>query len=345
MHTTPVALVGLGSYLPPQRITNAALCERLDTTDEWITSRTGIRSRHWAGPGVATGDLAVEAGHRALKSAGIEAGAGAVDLVVLATTTPDNPCPATAPDVASRLGLGPVAAYDIAAVCSGFLYALAAASAYIAAGQAQRALVIGAETYSTILNPSDRTTNVIFGDGAGAVVLSAASNHDDHDHHDRAGLLLGFDLGSDGSGRDLITIPGGGSRQRATTSMPDADDRYFTMQGKHVFTQAVNRMTESSQTVLDRLGWTAEEVDWLVGHQANVRILNAVARGLGIPAERAVINLDKVGNTSAASIPLALADAAANGSLTPGSRVLLTAFGGGLTWGAAALTWPDIVPA
>ncbi|MEU6669330.1 beta-ketoacyl-ACP synthase III [Streptomyces sp. NPDC046727] len=338
MPTTPVALVGLGSYLPPQRITNEALCERLDTTDEWITTRTGIRSRHWAGPGVATGDLAVEAGHRALKSAGLEAEPGAVDIVVLATTTPDNPCPATCPDVAARLGLGPIAAYDIAAVCSGFLYALAAASAHITAGQARRALVIGAETYSTILNPADRTTNVIFGDGAGAVVLSAASD----DTED--GLVLDIDLGSDGTGRDLITIPGGGSRQRATTSAPDADDRYFTMQGKQVFTQAVNRMTESSQTVLDRLGWTADQVDWLVGHQANVRILNSVARGLGIPAERAVINLDRVGNTSAASIPLALADAAAKGSLTPGARVLLTAFGGGLTWGAAALTWPDIVP-
>ncbi|MFF9243564.1 beta-ketoacyl-ACP synthase III [Streptomyces sp. NPDC014801] len=338
VHTTPVALVGLGSYLPPQRITNEALCERLDTTDEWITTRTGIRSRHWAGPGVATGDLAVEAGHRALKSAGLEAGPGAVDLVVLATTTPDNPCPATSPDVAARLGLGPVAAYDIAAVCSGFIYALAAASAHIVAGQAQRALVIGAETYSTILNPADRTTNVIFGDGAGAVLLSAAPDSD------RPGLLLDLDLGSDGTGRDLITIPAGGSRQRATTPEPDADDCYFTMQGKQVFTQAVNRMTASSQTVLDRLGWGAGEVDWLVGHQANVRILNAVARGLGIPAERAVVNLDRVGNTSAASIPLALADAAASGALTPGARVLLTAFGGGLTWGSAALTWPDIVP-
>ncbi|MFJ8859547.1 beta-ketoacyl-ACP synthase III [Streptomyces sp. NPDC102451] len=336
MHKQAVALVGLGSYLPPQRITNEALCERLDTTDEWITSRTGIRSRHWAGPGVATGDLAVEAGHRALKSAGLAAGPDAVDLVVLATTTPDHPCPATAPDVASRLGLGPVPAYDIAAVCSGFLYALAAASAHITAGLARRALVIGAETYSTILDPADRTTNVIFGDGAGAVVLSAAPG-DDED-----GLLLGMDLGSDGAGRDLITIPAGGSRQRATPGTAVDDDRYFTMHGKQVFTQAVNRMTESSQTVLDQLGWEADQVDWLVGHQANVRILNAVARGLGIPPERAVINLDRVGNTSAASIPLALADAASNGSLVSGARVLLTAFGGGLTWGAVALTWPDI---
>ncbi|MBT2481755.1 beta-ketoacyl-ACP synthase III [Streptomyces sp. ISL-94] len=338
MHHTSVALTGLGSYLPPQRITNDSLCDRLDTTDEWITSRTGIRSRYWAGPGVATSDLAVEAGHRALKSAGLDAEPGAVDLVVLATTTPDYPCPATAPDVAARLGLGPVPAYDIAAVCSGFLYALAAASAQIVAGLARTALVIGAETYSTILNPADRTTNVIFGDGAGAVVLSVASDQE-------PGLLLAMDLGSDGTGRDLITIPGGGSRGRATMAEPAVDGHYFTMQGKKVFTEAVKRMTESSQTVLDRLGWTPDQVDWLVGHQANVRILNAVARGLGIPQERAVINLDRVGNTSAASIPLALADAAADGSLTPGSRILLTAFGGGLTWGAAALTWPDITAA
>ncbi|MCX5170254.1 beta-ketoacyl-ACP synthase III [Streptomyces antibioticus] len=341
MDNTAVALVGLGSYLPPQRISNETLCARLDTTDEWITSRTGIKNRHWAGPGVATGDLAVEAGHRALKSAGLEPGTGAVDLVVLATTTPDNPCPATAPDVASRLGLGHVPAYDIAAVCSGFLYALAAASAHIHTGLAKRALVIGAETYSTILNPADRTTNVIFGDGAGAVVLSAVPA----DEGDGNGLLLDMDLGSDGTGRNLITIPAGGSRQRATTPVPADDEQYFTMQGKKVFTQAVNRMTQSSRTVLDRLGWSADQVDWLVGHQANVRILNSVARGLGIPEERAVINLDKVGNTSAASIPLALADAAADGSLRPGARVLLTAFGGGLTWGSVALTWPDIVPA
>ncbi|ATL31130.1 beta-ketoacyl-ACP synthase III [Streptomyces formicae] len=335
----PAALMGLGSYLPPWVISNEDLAAELDTTDEWITTRTGIRARHRVSPGTSTGDLAVEAGHRALKSAGLDAEPGAVDAVVLATTTPDHPCPATAPDVAARLGLGPIGAYDISAVCSGFLYALATASAQITAGQAERILVIGAETYSTIINPADRTTSVIFGDGAGAVVLAAAEDSG------RPGVLLGVDLGSDGLHRDLISIPAGGSRQRSTPGEPDPDDRYFTMQGKKVFAAAVARMAESSTSVLDSIGWTTGSVDHLVGHQANARILKALAKQLGIPEERAVVHLDRVGNTSAASIPLALAHAASQGTLTPGSRVLLTAFGGGLTWGSVALTWPDVTPA
>jgi len=329
-------LIGLGSYLPPRRVTNEELAATFGTSDGWITTRTGIRTRHWAQPGVATSDLAVEAGHRALKSANLPLGPGAVDAVVLATTTPDHPCPATAPQVAARLGLGTVAAYDIAAVCSGFLYALATASAQITAGQARRVLVIGAETYSTILNPADRTTSVIFGDGAGAVVLSATPDAD------RPGVLLGLDLGSDGSQQNLIIIPGGGSRERATPGEPDPADRYFTMQGKKVFAEAVTRMGDSASALLARIGWPAGSVDHLVGHQANVRILKALAQRLGLPEERAVVNIDRVGNTSAASIPLALSDAAAAGTLITGSRVLLTAFGGGLTWGAAALTWPDL---
>lgn len=330
------ALVGLGSCLPPRRVTNEELAAAFDTSDEWIVTRTGIRARHWAAPGVATSDLAVEAGHRALKSANLPLEPGAVDAVVLATTTPDHPCPATAPQVAARLGLGTVAAYDIAAVCSGFLYALATASAQIIAGQAGRVLVIGAETYSTILNPADRATSVIFGDGAGAVVLSAVSDAE------QPGVLLGVDLGSDGSQQNLIIIPGGGSRERATPTRPDPQDRYFSMQGTKVFAEAVTRMGDSASALLDRIGWPADSVDHLVGHQANVRILRALAERLGLPEERAVVNIDRVGNTSAASIPLALSDAAAAGTLTAGSRVLLTAFGGGLTWGAAALTWPDL---
>jgi len=333
------ALVGLGSYLPPRRVTNEELATTFNTSDEWITTRTGIHTRHWALPGVATSDLAVEAGHRALKSANLPLEPGAVDAVVLATTTPDHPCPATAPQVAARLGLGTVAAYDIAAVCSGFLYALATASAQIIAGQAQRVLVIGAETYSTILNPADRTTSVIFGDGAGAVVLSAVPDAD------RPGVLLGVDLGSDGSQQNLIIIPGGGSRERATPGEPDPQDRYFTMQGKKVFAEAVTRMGDSASALLDRIGWPTDSVDHLVGHQANIRILKALAQRLRVPTERTVVNIDRVGNTSAASVPLALSDAAAAGTLATGSRVLLTAFGGGLTWGAAALTWPHLTVA
>jgi 3-oxoacyl-[acyl-carrier-protein] synthase III len=329
-------LRGLGAHLPSRRVTNAELATLFETSDEWITTRTGIRERYWAAPGQSTGDLATEAGRAALKSAGLDDGPD-VGLLIVATTTPDHPCPGTAPDVAARLGLGHAAAYDIAAVCSGFVYALEAAANAIQAGRVERALVIGAETYSTILSPNDRTTSVIFGDGAGAVVLGRGAD-------DEPGRLLGFDLGSDGSGKDLIRIPAGGSRQR-TSGLPAAeDDQYFTMQGKKVFAHAVRRMSDSSLAVLDSVGWSADEVGYLVGHQANLRILRAVAEQLGLDAGQAVTNIDKVGNTSAASIPLALADAAAAGKFHTGERLLLTAFGGGLTWGSAALTWPDIVP-
>ncbi|MFE2143773.1 beta-ketoacyl-ACP synthase III [Streptomyces sp. NPDC059456] len=339
-HASPpgraAVLAGLGTYVPPRVVTNEDLSLTMDTSDEWIRTRTGITQRHWADPGTATGDLAVAAGERALKSAGSDA----VDLVVLATTTPDHPCPATAPEVASRLGLQNVAAYDIAAVCSGFVYGLASAAGAIAAGIAERVLVIGAETYSTILNPDDRTTSVIFGDGAGAVVLRAGDATE-------PGALLGHDLGSDGSLKDLIIVPGGGSRQRSAAAAPgapepDPADAYFSMQGKPVFRHAVTRMAASSQAMLDRAGWPAESVDWFVGHQANVRILHAVADQLGMPRDRTVVNLDRVGNTSAASIPLALSDAVAAGRITPGDRVLMSAFGGGVTWGSTALVWPDI---
>jgi 3-oxoacyl-[acyl-carrier-protein] synthase-3 len=323
-------LAGLGAFVPSRRITNLDLSATLDTSDEWITSRTGIRERRWAQPGQSTGDLAVEAGRRALKSAGLGDGAD-IGLVVVATTTPDHHCPATAPEVASRLGLRQTAAFDLAAVCSGFVYALETAANALVARSVETALVIGAETYSTILDPKDRGTTVIFGDGAGAVVLRRGER-------DEPGALLDFDLGSDGGGRDLIQIPGGGSRH------PDAprDERYFTMQGAKVFARAVSCMGDSAQKLLSRLGWPADSIGHVVAHQANARILRAVAERLGIPAEKAYTNLQRVGNTSAASIPLALADAAKAGELQFGERVLLTAFGGGLTWGSAALTWPEI---
>lgn len=329
---------GLGTRLPDRLITNEEVTRGLNTSAEWITSRTGIRTRYWAPPGVSTGDLAVEAGRRALESAGVPSRPGAVDAVVLATTTPDFPCPATAPEVAHRLGLGSPAAFDVSAVCSGFVYALANARALIVSGQSESVLVIAAETYSTILDPTDRTTAVIFGDGAGAVVLTAGTE-------DADGAILGVDLGSDGSQRSLITIPAGGSWQRSARTEPEPQDRYFQMRGKEVFAQAVTRMAASSQALAERVGWRTDEVDHLVGHQANLRILKRLTRLLDLPEERAVVNVDKVGNTSAASIPLALADAAAEGRLKTGDRLLLTAFGGGLTWGSAALTWPDVTPA
>ncbi|MDQ0832318.1 3-oxoacyl-[acyl-carrier-protein] synthase-3 [Streptomyces achromogenes] len=330
-------LCGLGGALPATAVSNEKLAEQLDTSDRWIRTRTGIGRRHVVAPGEATSDLAVAAGRDALASARRTGGedAAGVDLVVLATSTPDRPCPATAPDVAHRLGLGTVPAFDVSAVCTGFVYALAAAASMITAGVAERALVIGADTFSTILDPADRTTRAIFGDGAGAVVLRAGGA-------DEPGALLGFDLGSDGSGADLITVRAGGSRQRSTPGPPGDGDHFFTMDGRPVFTRAVLDMSRSSQALLDRIGWTPAEVDKVVAHQANIRILNAVGEQLGLEEKQIVANLDRVGNTVAASIPLALRDAAADGELRPGHRVLLTGFGGGLTWGSAALVWPAL---
>jgi 3-oxoacyl-[acyl-carrier-protein] synthase-3 len=324
-------LCGLGAWTPPDIVTNDQLAEELDTSDEWIQSRTGVRARHVAGPGVATSELAVEAGQRALKSAGSDA----VDAVILATTTPDRRCPATAPEVASRLGLGPVAAFDLAAVCSGFIYALANGAGLIAAGIADRVLVIGAEVFTSILNPRDRNTRVIFGDGAGAVVLRAGDAGD-------LGAVGPFFLGSDGGGAELIMIPAGGSRRSYQDSRDEAD-RYFVMQGQPVYRQAVEKMTRASTQVLDRAGWPVSTVDWLVCHQANRRIITAVAGRLGLPGDRCLVNIDQVGNTAAASIPLALAHGAQAGSLQPADRIVLTCFGGGLTWGAALLRWPQLV--
>ncbi|HEY3608751.1 MAG TPA: beta-ketoacyl-ACP synthase III [Pseudonocardiaceae bacterium] len=320
-------LCGAGAWLPPQLVTNEDLAAYLDTSDEWITSRTGIHARHRVSPGMATGDLATEAGALALKSAG----AAEVDAVVLATTTPDRLCPATAPEVAARLGLTGVAAWDVSAVCSGFLYGLASAAGLIAGGGADRVLLIGAEAFSTIIDPNDRTTAVIFADGAGAVVLRAG-------RADEPGAIGPCVLGSDGGNADLIQIPAGGARRRSTV---DAD-RYFTMRGGEVYRHAVERITDCSLRALARTGWRVADVDRFVPHQANIRICAAVAERLGVPAEKQVSNIDRVGNTAAASIPLLLAQAAADGRLLAGDRVLTAGFGGGLTWGAATLTWPDI---
>lgn len=323
-------LCGIGSWIPPESVTNDDLAAVFDTTDEWIRARTGIARRHVAGPGVATSELAVEAGQRALKSAGMDT----VDTLILATTTPDHPCPGTAPEVASRLGLGPVAAFDVSAVCTGFIYALASGAGLIAAGISGRILVIGADAFAGTLNPQDLTTRMIFGDGAGAVVLRAGDPEE-------IGAIGPFTLGSDGSSADLITIPGGGSRLPCRDG--DRSQRYFTMQGQPVYRRAIDEMARSSLRVLDLVGWPVSAVDWLVFHQANRRIIKAVAANLKVPVDRCLINIDEVGNTVAASIPLALAEGAEREMLRPGDRVLLTGFGGGLTWGSTVLRWPDIV--
>ncbi len=330
--STAGVIRGIGSYLPPRAISNTELSEQLDTSDEWIRSRTGISQRFAVESGQSTSDLAVEAGRAALAHAGLEH----VDAVVVATATPDYSCPATAPAVAARLGLADVGAFDVGAVCSGFVYALAVAHGLIAGQVAASVLVIGADCFSTITDPADRTTRAIFGDGAGALVLTAGDSAE-------PGALLGFELGSDGSREELIVVEAGGARQRSGGLPADASP-YFAMQGKAVFMQAVLNMAKSSQAVLDRLGWRPDQVDHLVAHQANSRILAATAEQLGLPTDRVVSNIARVGNTVAASIPLALHDALRSGELRPDARVLLTAFGGGLTWGAAALTWPRLRP-
>ncbi|MFH8500584.1 beta-ketoacyl-ACP synthase III [Streptomyces coeruleorubidus] len=324
-------VAGLGSWVPPTVVTNDDLARQLDTSDEWISSRTGIRRRHVVDPGGSTGDLAVEAGRRALKSAGEER----ADVVVVATSTPDRPCPATAPEVADRLGLDGVGAFDIAAVCTGFVYALGAAAGFVQAGFARSVLVIGADTFSTILNPADRTTRAIFGDGAGAVYLRAGAATE-------PGALKGLHLGSDGGQSDLIQVAAGGSRQRSTGRPAAPEAGYFTMEGRPVFAEAVRHMAASVTTTADAAGWAVEDIDKVVLHQANARILAAVAERIDLPPERFPANIERVGNTVAASIPLALADASAGGELLPGQRVVLGGFGGGLTWGSVALVWPGI---
>jgi 3-oxoacyl-[acyl-carrier-protein] synthase-3 len=329
-------ITGLGGWLPPKIVTNSELCETLDSSDEWIRTRTGIQERRMVTDGLSTRDIAVEAGARALKSAG----ESTTDAVVVATTSADRLCPAVAPEVAHLLGLDTVAAFDLTSACSGFLYGLATSAGLIAAGVAESVLFIGAEAFTTLVNPADRNTRPIFGDGGGAVVLRAGEP-------DRMGALGPIDLGSDGAKADLLAIPAGGSRQRAASgslgfdAVP-TDDWYLHMSGRPLYTQAVERMTQSSRTALARAGWQVSDVDWFVGHQANARIVAAVAEELELPAERVAGNIDKVGNTLAASIPLLLTDYVARGVLRTGDRVLLAAFGAGLSWGATTLVWPKL---
>lgn len=325
--TRAAVLSGLGSYLPEQIITNAMLAEELDTSDAWIVSRTGVQTRHVVGKDFTTGDLAVEAAARALSSAGVTH----VDAVVLATTTSDFSCPATAPLVAARLGMTGTVAFDVSAACSGFVYGLAVVSALITAGIVESALLIGADTFTQTLDPHDRTTRALFGDGAGAIVLRAGDLTED-------GALLAFDLGSDGNQADLLMTP---AISRIERERGQAFN-YFQMNGKAVFNQAVIHMTESVQRLLSTVGWLVADVDHLVPHQANTRILAAVADQLDVAFSRVVTNIANVGNTVAASIPLALDHAAQQRVLRAGDHIVITGFGAGLTWGSVALRWPNI---
>lgn len=329
-------IAGIGACLPPHVVDNDTVIARgaLRTDDTWIRERTGIARRRHAEPGTSTGDLAVGAGRAALASAGDLR----PDMLLLATTTPDHPCPATAPSVAHRLGLGTIPAFDLGAVCSGFLYALATATALIRSSACTTALVIGADTYTTIVDPTDRETAPIFGDGAGAILLRPGTPAE-------PGAVIATDLGADGSGSDLITVPHGGSRHPQHLPPADPAARHFSMQGRTVYAHAVRRMTQSANSALQQAGWAPDTVRAFVGHQANQRILDSVADRLGIAPAHRFGNIRDLGNTAAASIPLVLADPAVHQAVPPGERSLLTAFGGGLTWASVALHWPAAVPA
>ncbi|MDO0909391.1 beta-ketoacyl-ACP synthase III [Streptomyces sp. DT2A-34] len=332
---TTAVITGIGACLPDRVVDNDTVIARgaLRTDDTWIRDRTGIARRRHAAPGTSTGDLAVGAGRAAIASAGDHR----PDMLLLATTTPDHPCPATAPAVAHRLGLGTVPAFDLAAVCSGFLYALTTATALIRGGACAMPLVIGADTYTSIVDPRDRQTAPIFGDGAGAVILRPGARDD-------PGAVIATDLGADGSGHDLITVPGGGSRHPRRLPPSSPDPYSFRMQGRAVYAHAVRRMAQSANSALRQAGWAPETVRAFIGHQANQRILDSVGERLGIAPAHRFGNIHELGNTAAASIPLVVADPTVHTAVAPGERSLFTAFGGGLTWASVALNWPSAVP-
>jgi 3-oxoacyl-[acyl-carrier-protein] synthase-3 len=309
-------IVGTGSYLPPNAVSNDELARRVDTSDEWIVTRTGIKQRHIARPEQTSSDLAVEASKAALATAGVAA--TDLDLIIVATSTPDFVFPSTACLVQARLGANGCPAFDVQAVCSGFVYALALADSLVRAGQARTALIIGSEVFSRILDWSDRSTCVLFGDGAGAVVLRADT---------RPGVL-GSVLHADGSQAGILSTPGnvsGGS----VIGVP-----FLRMDGQAVFKLAVKVLDEVARETVARCGLTLEDVDWLIPHQANVRILEATAKRLKIPRERLIVTVDQHANTSAASVPLALDAAVRDGRIRAGHRVMLQGVGGGFTWGA-----------
>ena len=317
-------VAGCGAYLPERIVTNHELASRLDTSDEWIRQRTGIGERRVAASGELTSDLASHAAERALARAGMSG--SDVDLLVLATATPDNTFPATATKVQARLGMTQGAAFDVQAVCAGFIFALSIADNALRLGQARTALVIGAETFSRILDWEDRGTCVLFGDGAGAIALKAVSAS-----APRGRYVLSNHLHSDGRQYDILYVDGGPSSTRHTG--------YLRMEGREVFRQAVQHLSEVVEEVLRANGLTAADIDWLVPHQANSRIIDGIGRKLGLSSEKIVMTIEHHANTSAASIPLALEAAVGDGRIRPGNLVLIEALGGGLSWGASLVRW------
>jgi 3-oxoacyl-[acyl-carrier-protein] synthase III len=318
---TPISITGLGCHVPERVLDNAELSTIVDTNDAWIVERTGIRERRIAAEDEALTDICMPAARRALEMAAADP--ASIDLVIVATVTPDMAFPSSSALMADALGMPQAAAYDLSAGCTGFVYAIAQAHGMLSAGLAKRALVVGGDVLSTILDWTDRSTLVLFGDGAGAVVMEPVEH----------GGFLGFELGADGGGGANLWLPGSGSRKFAEP------EKHVKMNGREVFKFATRVMVSSAEAILRECGRTVEDIDVYVPHQANIRIIDHAAKKLGIPQEKIVVNVDKYGNTSSGSIPLALADAADDGRLEPGKLVLLTGMGAGLTWGSALIEW------
>jgi 3-oxoacyl-[acyl-carrier-protein] synthase-3 len=322
-----ISITGIGAYAPDHVITNDDLSKLMDTSDEWIVERTGIRERRVAADDQALSDLALPAARDALEQAGLDA--GTVDLIIVATVTPDMAFPSAGAIIADELGSPDAAAYDLSAGCTGFMYAVAQGYGMVAAGLARHALVVGGDVLSRILDWSDRGTAVLFGDGAGAVVIERVSE----------GGFLGFELGADGSGGSELYLPAGGSRAPASAETVAERKHFVQMNGREVFKFATRVLVSSAEKVLVECGKTVDDVDVYIPHQANVRIIEHAAEKLGIPREKIVINVERYGNTSSGSIPLALAEAQADGRLRDGALVLMTGMGAGLTWGSGLIEW------
>jgi 3-oxoacyl-[acyl-carrier-protein] synthase-3 len=318
----PVTITGLGTYVPERILSNHDLSDIVDTSDEWIRTRTGIRERRISAENELTSDVALSAARKALEDASVRP--EEIDLVIVGTITPDMGFPATAAIVADKLGCGDAAAYDVSAGCTGFMYAVAQGHSAVVSGLSRRALVIGADVLSKILDWTDRSTLVLFGDGAGAVVLEPAEESG----------FLSFDIGADGGGGPQLNYPGSGTR-----ALQPGEKHFLQMNGREVFKFATRVLVSSAEKTLESAGLTVDDIDLYVPHQANVRIIDHAVRRLGFPEEKVVVNVERYGNTSSGSIPLALADALRDGRLQPGSIVLMTGMGAGLTWGSAAIRW------
>lgn len=323
-----VVIIGTGSYLPERVLTNTDLEKMVDTTDEWIVSRTGMRERRIAADDQATSDMGAIAAQRAIDDAGITA--EDIDLIIVATATPDMAFPNTACFVQNLVGAKNATCMDVEAACSGFLYAMDVAKQFIAAGSVRTALVIGAEKLSSIIDWEDRATCVLFGDGAGAAILQADGA--------QKGLMNAV-MGSDGSLTDLLMVPGGGSRHPASPETISAKLHFLKMNGREVFKHAVTNMTSAAREAVERADLTMKDIDWVIPHQANARILSAIAQRLELPGEKMITNVEKTGNTSAASVGIALDEAVKDGRIKKGDMILCVVFGGGFTWGATVIEW------